>query len=79
MIEFDSEVSQRAEKIKFHSSQQVSKKKDWSLQMVLFVKFVKNLFMNICTQIGLLILKSKEPKELKDAIKDYLKVCKDMI
>jgi hypothetical protein len=47
--------------------------------MFLFVKFVKNLFINLCTQIGLVILKSKEPKELKDAVKDYLKVCKDMI
>ncbi len=79
VIEFDSVVSRRAEKIKFHSSQQVSKKKDGSVQMVFICKGWKELIYEFMHPDWLGHIKIKEPKELKDAVKDYLKVCKDMI
>ena len=79
MIEFDSVVSLRAEKIKFHSSQQLSKKKDGSVQLVFICKGWKELIYEFMHPDWLGHIKIKEPKELKDAVKDYLKVCKDMI
>ena len=43
MIEFDSLVSVRVQKIKFLSSQKVSKKKNGSVQMIFFYKGWKEL------------------------------------
>ena len=79
MIEFDTAVSQRAVKIKFHSSQQVSKKKNGSVQMVFICKGWKELIYEFIQPDWLGHIKIKEPKELKDAVKGYLKVSKDMI
>ena len=75
MIEFDTVVSQRAEKIKFHSSKQVSKKKDGLIAMTFICKGWKELIYEIMHSVWLSHIKIKEPKELKD----YLKVCKGMI
>jgi predicted DNA-binding transcriptional regulator YafY len=79
VVEFDPVVSRRAEKIKFHASQQVSRKKDGSVQMVFICKGWKELIYEFMHPDWLGHIKIKEPKELKDAVKDYLKVCKDMI
>ena len=57
----------------------ISIKKNGSVQMVFICKGWKELIYVFMHPDWLGHIKIKEPKELKDAVKDYLKVCKDMI
>ena len=61
MIEFDPVVLGRAEKIKFLSSQQVSKKKDGSVQMIFICIGWKELTYEFMCPDWLGHIKIKEP------------------